>query len=407
MRKFVPTSVGADGSSEASASLQKETKTELRYSRSEVSGLDRLAASSGATIRSLIADVEIKAHGNGAPLQIIPLRLNGVIAAKIYCFERRLGGLRTGLHDGVVILSSPWQSGLMPWLCHRLQDFVASDLATFRIIADEATPIALEEVVIRNRNMMASTNDFAFQEILPLPESFDDFLEQFGRSTRRNVMRGLDAISGAGMIFQFAAEPHSVQGRELRRLARKNIPYRQSIRKLTKVQDFVASQPRPFAVSLRDSDQRLISAAGGFVEDGCAYLAYQANHRDYRHMNPSLSLRALLVEQLIAAGVDSLAFIGSCAGSLLRYCERVKGAELLVTRHSLLARAKHLASFWLQPKSRIGQLTEAFLAKTSAGDRPFIPEIDRFEQSRTELQRVRVSGPTSGVSSGDPERASR
>jgi hypothetical protein len=277
----------------------------------------------------------------------------------------------------------------MPWLCHRLQDFVASDLATFRIVEESVASNALEQVAIRNRSMIAAVRGHGFQEILPLPDRFDDFLKQLGRSARRNLARGLDHIRDHGMMFHFAPESTLSVEPDLRRLAAKNMPYRQSFKKLAKVQSFVAAQPRSFGVSLSDGEGRLISTAGGFIEDGVAFLAYQANHREYRHTNPSLSLRALLVEQLIAQRIRGLAFIGSCAGSLLRYCERVRGAELLVARHSLSARMKHLACLLVQPESRIAQLTGTLLTNLPAGQRPQVgmaPGADRFEQLRSELK---------------------
>jgi hypothetical protein len=390
VHKSVPTVAG--GSSQANPVAPPKQEIESRYSRTQLSGLDRLAPSSSPTIRSLIADIEIKAHHNRAPLQMIPLHLNGAVIGRTYCFERRLGGIRTGICDGVVVLAASWEPALIPWLCHRLQDFAASDLATFRIVEETVSTVALEEFAIRNRSMIAAVRGQGFQELLPLPGGFDDFLKQFGRSTRRNIVRGLDQAQEDGMCFRFGREPALSVGSDLRRLAAKNMPRWQSFKKLAAAQDFVAAHTQPFGASLADGEGRLISAAGGFIEDDVAFMVYQANHRDYRHANPSLILRSLLAEQLIAQRVGGLAFIGSCAGSLLRYCERVRGAELLLARHSLSARMKHFACLLAQPKSRIGQMTATLRAQLPDGDRA-MPGMglgaNRFERLRSELKQVK------------------
>jgi hypothetical protein len=144
---------------------------------------------------------------------------------------------------------------------------------------------------------------------------------------------------------------------------------------------------------LVDEKGRLVSAAGGFIEDGLAFLAYQLSHRAYRDANLSLTLRALIVEQLIEQQVRSLAFIGSGAGLLLHYCERVRGAELFLARDSVMARMKQLVVGLARPKSRIGKLGSAILAHQSAGASTLDAgqwDGDRFTQLQSELKQIRL-----------------
>ncbi len=392
MRKAVSTGNAANGPSRSAPSNVDESSGGPRYSRTHLSGIDPLAASAYATIRSLIADLEIKAHINQSPLQVLPLQLNGRVVARAYCFERRLAGIRTGIYDGVVVLAASWEQGLTSWLCHRLQDFASSDLASFRIVEETVSPFVVESSVFRNRSMLAATSGSGFQEVLPLAGDFNDFLDRFGRSTRRNITRGLDYAHENGLAFHFTRGVTPPGGDSLRRLAAKNMPQRQSFRKIERVQDFLAATPHPFAASLVDRHGRLVSAAGGFIEDDLAFLAYQSNNRAYRQANLSLILRALIVEQLIEERVRGLGFIGSCAGLLLHYCERVRGAELLLARYSWAARMKQLACALTQPQSRIGQLTGIILsgeAETSVADSDQWG-ADRFAQLQSELKQIRL-----------------
>lgn len=362
-----------------------------QYFRALVTGLDPIATSSYPTSRSLLADVEIKAHCYRAPLQAIDLHLNGAALATAYCFERRLGELTTGIHDGIVVLSSQWEPHLFSWLCHRLQDLIGCDIATFRVIGEGIPAFSFDAPAVRNRSMMAATDACVLQEVLPLPEKFDDFVTNFGRNARRNILRGLDYAQQNTIAFHFAPEAMTFNMPGLRELARKNMPHRQPFNRVARIVRFVAEQPRPFGAALIDREGRWISAAGGFIEGDLAVMAYQSNHRDFREANPSLTLRSLLVEQLIAQGVRRLAFVGSCAGTLLRYCERVPGAELLLVRNTVAARMKHLACVLARPKSRIARLAHGLGKGT--GDASPAPNVfwhdeKDFEQARSELTRI-------------------
>lgn len=321
------------------------------------------------TGRSLVAEIEVKAHHAGAAVQATPLQLDGAVVANAYSFERRLLGFGTGIQDGAIVLATSWTAELMPWLCHRLQDFVAFDLATFRVVGPGMASAALDPAIVRNRAMTAIVSARNVQEVMPLDDGFSHFLERLGRSTRRNVSRSLQQAAEQSIEFRFTAGATALAESTVRRLAAKNMPFRQSFRKIASVERFVAAQARPYQAALVHPDGHLISLAGGFIEGDLALIAYQLNHRAERDTSPSLMLRSFLVQRLIAEGVHALAFIGSCAGLLLRYCEPVPAAELLIIRNRRSARLRHSACLLAQPKSRVARLSaelEAALAPPSA-----------------------------------------
>ena len=315
------------------------------------------------TSRSLLAEIEVKANYHGAPIQRIALRLDGAVVAEIYGFERRLLGLATGIHDGVIVLSTSWQPELIPWLCHRLQDFAALDLATFRVTGPGMAHAASDPRIIRNRTMTALMSARHVQEVMPLDARFTEFFERLGLGMSGSVGHSRDQMAKQNIDFHFSLGADAA-GSNLRKLtATRKLPARQSFRKVASIERFVATQPRPFQASLSHRDGRLMSVAGGFIEGDLALIAYQLNHRADNQTNPSLMLRSYLLRQLISEGARSLAFIGSCAGLLLRYCEPVPAAELLMIRNTRSARIRHQASIIAEPRGRIAQLS-AELAKT-------------------------------------------
>jgi len=322
------------------------------------------------TCRSLVAEIEVKAHFDRAPLHKAEFRLDGAVVAEICSFERRLFGVATGIHDGAILLSETWEPRLMPWLCHRLQDAAPFDLATFRLAGPGMAQAAPNPMVIRNRTMTAIMSARKMQEVMPLDEGFSLFLERLGRSTRRNVSRSLQQAAAEDIEFSFTTGAALSTESTLRSIAAKNMPFRQSLGKIASIERFVTAQPRPYRASLTRRDGHLVSLAGGFIEGELALIAYQLNHRADRDTSPSLMLRSFLVERLISEGVRSLAFIGSCAGLLLHYCEPVPAAELLIVGSHRAARLKHRVSLLAQPRSRVarlsGELTETLAGQPQA-----------------------------------------
>lgn len=362
-----------------------------RLSRAQVPGLDPLAASSQPTIRSLIVDIELKAHRAGAEMQHLSLPLNGATVAQGYCFERRFAGMATGVREGVVVLSPSWEPELLPWLCHRLQDFIASDLATLRLVQEGRPRFGAEPSFVANRRVVAMMRSRPVQEVLPLAGSYAEFLDRFGRSTRRNIARGLDAVGRARVTFRCDLGASLPADQSLLRVARRNRPDRQSRARLEKLRDFLADQAQPFHALLTAPDGEWLSAATGFIEGGTAFLVTQSNYRGTRDGILSLTLRALLAERLIAAGITRLTFTGNSAGALLRYCERVRGAELLLSRNNLAARLKQLLALAIQPKSRLSELSLALASFMPAAEEnapPANAETDRFDRLRVELDRI-------------------
>ncbi len=326
------------------------------YDRTVATGFSRSISVAEQTNRSLLADIEVKAHYHHASLQATMLRLDGTVVANAYSFERRLLGLATGIREGVVLLSAAWQAHLVPWLCHRLQDFAAFDLATFRVAGFGLAQSVPTRLTIRNRVMTAVMQARNAQEVMVVDEHFGQFLDCLDRSTHRAIGGGQQHGAEYDTGFRFASGAASNDS-AWRNLVVEKKPIRHSFDRIASIERFVAAQSHPYQASLTHRDGRLISLASGFVEGNLALVAYQLTRRVDQDTNPALRLRSFLMRQLIGQGARYLAFIGECAGSLRDYCEPVPVADLLMVRNTRFARLKQHAHILIQPGSRAARLS--------------------------------------------------
>ena len=371
----------------SSQSVRSTLVPPLRYSRAEVRGIDPIAASYLPTSLSLIADLEVEARRREVPLKITPLQLNGATVATVYCIERRFGGVPTWLHHGVVVLAARWEPGLLSWLCHRLQDFAVSDVATYGIIGPGMAQLGEERAIVSNRSVAAVIVPRNFQEVLPLRPQVAELARGFGRSTRRRILLGLDYAERHELGFHFAANEKLCTPWQLWRLAQGSQDRRAHAR-TRNAERYLATQPHAFYASLAAADGRLVGAAGGFIADDLAVIAYQLSHAQHRDAYAALTLRFLLAEHLIEQGVSRIAFSGNRADSLRRYCERVPGAELLLLRNSVAARVKLAACAFAWPRGDIARLGAHLDPNSDMQDRDGVVSRDakHFEQARSELE---------------------
>ena len=335
--------------------LLAQVEAELR-NRLPAFGVPASVALTEKTIRSLLAEIEIKAHADEAPLKTTPCRLDGVEVATAYSFERKLGGVATGIHDGMVVLSPAWERHLTPWLCHRLQDLIGFELATLRIPGVKMPPAAPDRFKLRNRSLTAVMRADRAQEVMRLGDSFERLLEGTIPNTRRSLKRCLDDAAEENVHFSFVAEALAPDPTALRQLAAKNLSGVKSFQTVASAAQFVAAQARPFHTMLTHPDGHAMSACGGFIEGDLGLVAYQLAHRADRDSSPGVTLRAFLIRALIEQGVRYLAFVGNGAGLLTHSCEAVTAAELLMMRNTRSARLKYWACSMLQPHSRIAQI---------------------------------------------------
>jgi hypothetical protein len=323
------------------------------YDRIVPNGLARGISVAKQTNRSLFADIEVKANFHHAPLRATMLQLDGTVVANAYSFQRRLLGLPTGIREGVILLSAAWEPRLMPWLCHRLQDFTTFDLASFRVAGFGLAQAVPTQLTLRNRVMTAIMRARNAQEVMVLDGQCGQLPEPLDGSMPQAAKHDTEFRFLSGDASNHAAWRNSVVGK---------MPFRRSFDRIASIERLVATQSRPYQASLTHRDGHLMSLARGFVEDDVAFVAYQLTHRTDGDTNPALMLHAFLVQQLTSGGARYLAFIGDCAGPLRDHCEPVPAADLLMVRNTRTARLKQRAQILAQPGSRVAQLSRKLAA---------------------------------------------
>jgi hypothetical protein len=284
------------------------------------------------------------------------------VVAHAYSFQRRLLGLPTRIREGVILLSAAWEMELMPWLCHRLQDFSAFDLASFRVAGFSLPQSVPTQLTIRNRVMTAVMQARNAQEVMALDEQCGPFLTRLDGSTQRETGGSVLQAAEDDTKFRFSSDAASNDSAWRKSVLEKS-PFRRPFGRIARIEDFVAAQSHPFQASLTHRDGHLISVAGGFVEGDVALVAYQLTHRADENTNPALILGSCLIRQLIGRGARYLAFTGDCAGLLRNHCEPVPAADLLMVRNTRSARLKQQACILARPESRVAQLSRS-LART-------------------------------------------
>jgi hypothetical protein len=304
--------------------------------------------------RSLLAEIEGQAawYNTALAIDTVP-GIHGVWLS----YEHRWRGLNTGLRDGVVLLDESADSTRISWAADALAQSYKCDAFTLRI-ASKGPLTALTSRSTASLGSATVTISPSFvQEVLSLPEYPAQFTSQFSRDSRRNIERTRYRTEERGMRYRWSSEFHCPDMAELEELCRNNMPGAISAARVRSAMCFSRAQCEPFIADLRDSDGTLASVAGGFVEGRLALIMFQINHRAYREIGPSLSIRAFIAERLITSGVRHVAFVGKCSGILRHSCTRVPIIEMLVIPKRAFARLKHLICILAQPRSRIGRLS--------------------------------------------------
>ncbi len=314
--------------------------------------------------RSLLSELELKAEWRRCPLMISSVNVSPRLSAPMHSFDRRWGGVRTGVSDAVVLLPEGVDCFDPERLASQVAATLRADLTMVRVVSTQplSAPPHMQRRHVsthhgRRGKIWAEYRDI--RQVLRLETSFQAFLAKLGRGTRRNVETCRHNASRLGMNFRCVLGGLAVDTTALAELAQHNMPNPTQPRKLAGVFSVISRQSLPFHAGLTGADGRLISVAGGFIDGSLACLLYQCNHRADRDLGPSLIMRSILIEQLISDGVRELAFVGGCSGVLVHACDRVRAADMLVVQTSLKGVAKHWLAQTFDQRGRVARLSDS------------------------------------------------
>lgn len=296
------------------------------------------------TQRSLLAEIELQAHRYNTRLKSTLIGHGSGPVGTIHLYERRVRGLRTGIYDGAVLLSPAISSAQERFRLTSLAPALSDvEVATLRIIGTRLLIEMVDHSPIDRPRAKATIQPYQIREVMPLEDTYQNFLQRLGRHTRRNIVHARNRAQREALKFDFSVSAPLLDDSKLSAIAKHNMPFPTRPSRILKMTQFLKTQARPFQASLCHSDAQPFSVAGGFIEGDMALMIYQINDRAFYILNPSLTLRSFLVQELIEQGVRHLAFVGGCSGVLYHQCSAVPAVELLIVRRKLIARVKNLA----------------------------------------------------------------
>jgi hypothetical protein len=181
------------------------------------------------------------------------------------------------------------------------------------------------------RRLLVVGLERATQDVLPLADRYESFVEGLGKRTRRNIRnyRHLAAESGIQFAYHDGFLPEASY-ESIFELCAKNGPVPFPPESVLDWRKRLSKQNGHFYSILVTETGEMISLCRGFVWGKSAVIVYQLNSRDHYEKSPSLLHRAYLIEHLIGQGVREMIFTDGCEGLLKNACLENRGLSALV-----------------------------------------------------------------------------
>jgi hypothetical protein len=155
---------------------------------------------------------------------------------------------------------------------------------------------------------------------LHLPDTYDQFLNALGSTTRHNFRyyRRRFEASGHSFVGQLSMAELRSAVLGLVRKGRFTAGWEETT--IQRLLNIVAVTSRPLAIGLRHYNGEWLSVIGGWYTNRAAVLCFQCNNeRDFARDSLSVVLRAHLIDVLIRQGLDELVIWADTGPPLSRY----------------------------------------------------------------------------------------
>lgn len=274
-------------------------------------------------------------------------------------FSHRVLGMRTGIAQGFVTQSGTSRGTNSVAAASYFMEASGANVARVSLIGgDEAGQPQEPQYTSGSYRGFYCTLDAVAQsrELLRLGNDSELFLARLGRHTRRNIRRAERIADELGMRFLLRRDAPSFADRDaVYRLASKNKPAPHTVKQLAAYEAHIRKKARRFESSLTLASGEMVSYSRGYIEDGVAYLLYQANDPVVPRINLSLLHRFKLIEQLIAEGVTEVIFPFGCAGLLGNACEVLPIEEWVIIQASPRGIFTAVLLVMCKPRSRMAK----------------------------------------------------
>jgi len=288
------------------------------------------------------------------PVVAVVSREPGRIAGLVYLRERLLAGRPSGiLHGdgtfGTMVIGADRERVLEAALHELLSS--RRKLRGIRLVVEPGS----EEDKLAQR--LAGTKGWdvspsqveSYHVYLPLPGTYQAFLEGLGSRTRRNLRHHRREFEAAGHHYldRLSLDEYRTAARELR----EQCTVSSGPGALEQTLQWSEAVAEPWMVGLRHQNGEWLGVCGGCSLPGRAIMFLQLNRdRQYQAWSLSNVLRAYLIESLIDQGCPELVFWLGAAGSLARYTRPYPARRLYLDRPSWPWRAIRWTAARLGPR---------------------------------------------------------
>jgi hypothetical protein len=259
--------------------------------------------------------------------RVVVVKRGRKIEGIVYTKERKLAGLPTGIlygHStlGTLVVAEPGQHGAV---LEEALNFLLASKRTHGIrmlVPPQGFEQAICERVVarsqgsRNQVEISQRPDTSHQ-VVPLPASYESFLNSLSYKARRNMRYYRRRYEAAGHRYverMDLAEFRRVAGRLLEK------PLMGATRDaVTRALSMFSEADHPLLAGLRRADGEWVSILGGWCEGNNAIVVFQMNNdHDYGTESLSVVLRAYFIESLISRGYRQVFFWGGVGGPVAR-----------------------------------------------------------------------------------------
>jgi hypothetical protein len=273
--------------------------------------------------------------------KVVVITRVGEVAGVVYAKERKIAGIPTGLVfidtalDTILTDNSLTREELVEKAVNRL--FENRRIRGLRLfIPPDAAEHRAVQSVVASKSLEGCYADINHHAFLGLAATYPQFLQAFGKHSRRNFRyyrRGFEAAGG-----QYTGEMTFEEFRRAAvRLGSKHV-VGANAEGLDRALNMLATVQRPLLTGLRLNGE-YISVLGGWHEPDKSTVFVQLNDdRDYPKMSLSVVLRAYLIEELIGQGVRKLLFWAGMGEPYLSQGEFVSTICASVDRSGLVWR---------------------------------------------------------------------
>lgn len=265
---------------------------------------------------------------------------NDILIGVVYCKQRKILGLPTGMLYGDATLSAMVLSAPEDRACVFRSAMIAllqrRGFRAIRLLVppEGAEREALEEI----RALIPVDMSYAAGEnhcSLDVGLSYDSFLERMGQRTRRNLRYYRRRFEQSGHTY--VPEMSSAEFMTAVEALLKKSVIGANPNGVARAMQIISSVDRPFFSGLRHRDGSWLSVIGGWYEKDHLMIFFQMND-DQDHASSSLSLvmRGYAIEDLIRRGIQTMVFWAGVGDPLRRYCTPVPALKAYVDDRSLL-----------------------------------------------------------------------